>query len=148
MANLLFEHTECTRCGGSGKMPYSVEGGRCFKCGGVGATLTKRGRAAQDYLTEMNEIDPADVKIGDKIWFKLWFPGDRIIESPIEVDEIDCGNGATRYGGIRKKDGQRYWHIGPARRVVSKELAAEQRKAALAYQERLTKAGTPRKRAA
>lgn len=26
----------CTRCGGSGRMPYSVKGGICFKCNGKG----------------------------------------------------------------------------------------------------------------
>lgn len=149
-AKLLFESTECSRCGGSGRMPYSVAGGVCFKCGGAGAILTKRGRAAQDYLNEMNDVEPSDVNVGDKLWFKLWFPGDRIIESPIVVDQIefDESNGCYKFTGIRTKDGLRYWHIGPARRVVSKELRAEQRKVALEYQATLTQAGTVRKRAA
>ena len=50
---LLFESNGCSRCGGSGKMPYSVYNGVCFKCNGKGEVLTKRGRVAQEFLNDL-----------------------------------------------------------------------------------------------
>jgi hypothetical protein len=65
---LLFENTTCSRCGGAGRLPYSVYGGVCFKCHGRGATLTKRGRAAQEWLNAQREKPLEDFKPGDLIY--------------------------------------------------------------------------------
>lgn len=42
-----FEQTECGRCGGGGRMPFAVAGGRCFGCAGTGKEFTRAGRAAR-----------------------------------------------------------------------------------------------------
>ena len=65
---LLFENVTCTRCGGGGRMPYSVYGGVCFKCHGRGATLTKRGRAAQEWLNSQREKPLEQFVSGDLIY--------------------------------------------------------------------------------
>ena len=65
---LLFENTTCSRCGGAGRLPYSVYGGVCFKCHGRGAVLTKRGRAAQDWFNAQREKPLEDFKPGDLIY--------------------------------------------------------------------------------
>jgi hypothetical protein len=65
---LLFENSTCTRCGGGGRMPYSVYGGVCFKCHGRGATLTKRGRAAQAWLNSQREKPLEQFVSGDIIF--------------------------------------------------------------------------------
>ena len=65
---LLFENTTCSRCGGGGRMPYSVHNGVCFKCHGRGAALTKRGRAAQEWLNSQREKPLEDFKPGDLIY--------------------------------------------------------------------------------
>lgn len=71
---LLFENTTCSRCGGGGRMPFAVYGGVCFKCHGRGAVLTKRGRAAQEWLNAQRE-KPLD----------QFVPGDLIY-----ADGVDC----------------------------------------------------------
>ncbi len=42
----VFEHQDCPRCGGEGRIPtYSnVQGGVCFKCGGLKRILTAHGK--------------------------------------------------------------------------------------------------------
>lgn len=44
---LKFESCDCSRCGGSGRMPFSAYGGVCFKCNGAGQVLTPAGRSAR-----------------------------------------------------------------------------------------------------
>ena len=149
MAKPLFEHHECGRCGGSGRMPFSVANGVCFGCGGSGGQLTKRGAAAQRYLDDLRSVPVANVKVGDKVWIEIFLPGGNV-RSPIEIDRIETGeSGSIEISGIRKKDGSRAWHFGTTvRPVFLKEAEAELRAKALDYQATLTKAGTPRKRAA
>lgn len=65
---LLFENTTCSRCGGGGRMPYSVHNGVCFKCHGRGAVLTKRGRAAQEWLNWQREKSLEQFVPGDLIF--------------------------------------------------------------------------------
>lgn len=43
---VVFDSTPCTRCGGTGQMPYAVYGGVCLKCRGAKRRLTAKGRAA------------------------------------------------------------------------------------------------------
>src|SRR5271166_1934182 len=67
----VFEHKNCWKCGGKGRIPhYSyILGGVCFACGGAGYKLTKHGqldharyRAAVDAIA-LRKV--ADVKVGD-----------------------------------------------------------------------------------
>jgi hypothetical protein len=50
-----FPLTHCNRCGGSGEFgPRSVDGGRCFGCGGTG-NIIAGGRKANEQWLEYNE---------------------------------------------------------------------------------------------
>lgn len=44
---IYFETQTCSRCGGTGRMPYSAYGGVCFKCNGQTKTFTRAGLAAR-----------------------------------------------------------------------------------------------------
>lgn len=71
MARLVFEMQDCSRCGGSGKMPFAVYGGQCFKCHGSGQVMTPKGRRAYKKYLEVREVlcsvAASSLKAGDKI---------------------------------------------------------------------------------
>lgn len=156
---LLFENAPCSRCGGSGRFSWcQAYGYTCFKCHGDGVTLTKRGRAAQDYLTGLRSRTAGIIEVGDVIQVedfhlagsRTYFASVTAIEPATcyKDDETNAmhvsitarneklGNGATRVvdRGTRIRVG------------FSKAEKTRQREEALEYQAALTKAGKPRKR--
>lgn len=63
-----FETETCSRCHGSGNYSFNIEyGDRCFKCGGRGNTLTKRGEMAYRFYRSLCEVPMSQLKIGDRI---------------------------------------------------------------------------------
>lgn len=158
MKTSLFESVRCTRCGGSGRMPFSVRGGICFKCDGPGFVLTKRGRAAQAYLDALRTIPAEDFKPGDLILSSGFSAGSMTVASKwLKVTEVRTVDARKTYpnepegslmteivteggGSFGAMQGTAKWRKG-----FSAEEKAAQRAAALAYQDTLTKAGTPRK---
>lgn len=154
---LLFENVTCTRCGGSGRMPFSVWGGLCFKCGGKGATLTKRGWAAQHWYNEQRSKPVTEFQIGDLILFEGFSAGSYSQPSKWgRVTAIRHGVGSdfcypdnsdpcveiiTTYGTLVA------FTSNPARYRfgLTAEEKAELKRRALEYQATLTKGGTVRK---
>jgi len=142
-----FETESCSRCGGSGQHSFNGEHSRCYKCDGKnnGMALTKRGRAAKEFYLAMRNIAVADVKIGDAI--------KTLNFKKLSVTEISRGTHpwmpkSDRMGFLfTNKDGKSDW-IGD-NETISLIPSAEQNAVfiaqALAYQETLTKSGTPRK---
>ena len=147
MANLLFENTACARCGGSGNYSFNmVNGTRCFGCGGSGHKLTKRGKAAQQFLNALRCKPASEVKIGDLVHFDMHF-----FACFSRVTEISAdSNGGIKLNAIRKKTGETLgMTIGQSTLVrmgFTEEEKISQREQALAYQATLTQAGTPGKR--
>jgi len=155
---LLFENTTCPRCGGGGRMPYSVYGGACFKCHGRGAALTKRGRAAQEWFSAQREKPLEDFKPGDLVYSDAVPCIGRRAEWH-RVTSVKLLNGAEagypnrpdlkcvrvecdKYtmGGFVGSSKARFGMTGPQK----DDLRAR----ALAYQSTLTKSGTVAKRPA
>lgn len=72
-----WEYETCTRCRGTGHYSsHILYGTRCFKCGGAKTTLTRKGRAAQNYYHESLKKDPSKVKVGDYLFADMkngWF---------------------------------------------------------------------------
>jgi hypothetical protein len=162
---LLFENTTCTRCGGGGRMPFSVYGGVCFKCYGRGATLTKRGRAAQNWLQDQRVKPLEDFQAGDWILAEGFSAGSYSMPSRwAQVESVEHLTGAEA-GHVSSpdlkcvhvhavfKDGKKYTQGGflgesKARFAMTPEQQADLRQHALAYQATLTKSGTVAKRPA
>jgi hypothetical protein len=140
---LLFENVPCSRCGGSGNYSYcQMHGTTCFKCGGAGATLTKRGKLAQNWLTEKRKVPVSALKIGDEFWFDSIFGAGWVkvteawtAESNM-VTAIDSKGETVRYGNGSEK----------VRKRMTNEAAKALKAAALEFQGTLTKAGTVRKK--
>lgn len=158
--SLVFDSVTCTRCGGSGKFSYcSVMNGpfgryTCFKCFGEGQTLTKKGDAAQAYYNTLLTVKISDVQVGQK-WLARGIPGFMadawITITSITPDELNAGR--ILISGIdEKRNNESHGYNGTPDDVLRIRQTAEEVKAkraqALAYQETLTKTGTPRKRAA
>lgn len=145
MAKLLFEHRTCGRCGGSGQWGY---GRHCYGCGGHGATLTKRGAAAQRYLDAMRHRTFADLEVGHEYLDSGPF-GDRADWLRIEAIEHDATRGTiiltSRATGDPTAVEHRYtgFPTTTVRVRCSKVEARAQREQALAYQATLTAKGTP-----
>lgn len=159
---LLLESTSCPRCGGSGRYgPMCVNAGICFKCGGRGAVLTKRGAIAQAWLNAQREVPVEEFRVGDR-YFSQGFGAGSFVEPNrwieiTSIEEIDSSavvNGVSvgKVFRISGKDVKRGSTFGldtfrgqTLRRAMSNEARAELHARALAYQATLTKTGKPRK---
>lgn len=68
---ITYDTTTCSRCGGSGRMPYSVYGGVCFKCNGKGQYLTPQGRKVRAWFDAWAErhltVAASTLEPGDRI---------------------------------------------------------------------------------
>ena len=65
-----YETTTCCRCHGVGYFAHfsHVEAGRCFRCGGSGVTLTKKGSAAKTICMEALTVRADALEPGMVIW--------------------------------------------------------------------------------
>lgn len=160
----VFETESCTRCGGCGRYSYcEMYGDRCFKCGGSGRQLTKRGKAASDFLRKLRTVKARDVQIGDYIrvdgtpgfskttWAKVETIYTRLRSGTSTVDGVTTVHNHLHLDGTTAKGESYSYGTFPdcdVRLVPTKAQAAEQIAQALAYQATLTKAGTVAKRRA
>lgn len=149
MSKLLFEHTECSRCGGTGEHSYCYEHGtRCFKCSGSGWELTKRGQAAQNYFNELITKPVSEIKPGDKF---MTVVGNGAIIKNIWATAVDVRRDDERnqtfisftYGNSGK-DGCTFY--GDADTQVKSNDYQELKHQALEYQKTLNLSGTICKR--
>jgi hypothetical protein len=46
-----YEYETCSRCGGTGRMPFEAYGGQCLKCHGQGRHLTSAAKRVRDIVT-------------------------------------------------------------------------------------------------
>ncbi len=159
------ETDTCGRCGGTGRMPFSVYGGLCFKCHGKGKLLTKRGQAANDFLVALRSKPASELKVGDVVRAEhfritsLVYSFDKItvLEPHTEANANGWSvgpNGEKIIAPGLKLETYNERH-GTSSRVVSPTdmirvaQTAEQKlatlTAALDYQDTLTKQGKPRK---
>jgi hypothetical protein len=147
MKNLLFENVPCPRCGGSGNYSFcQMHGSTCFKCGGSGAVLTKRGRAAQNYLNDLRSVRADQLKPGDEI-FDDGVPGFTRggFGEVIFAGFVDSLNGRV----FRVKATNVNWDTVPDHKFRlrrTKAAARELIEKALAYQGTLSKSGKEKKR--
>lgn len=157
-----FERESCSRCGGSGHYSYcEMHGTTCFKCGGSGKQYTKRGHAALTWMrdqqtTRLDAVAPGDyVDTGG---------GQRFVVDRIYQDRTSCARSLQPDGSWKEHDP--FIHLCPREgskavglqgdpatkvRLIGKGATwKEDRRAwllkAFAYQDTLTKAGTPAKR--
>jgi hypothetical protein len=122
-------------------------GTTCFKCGGAGATLTKRGKVAQVWLAEKRKVSVSDLKVGDEFWFDSIFgPG---WVKVTETAEVDPGQWALE--AVDKK-GEKIRYVAAfgekVRKRMTNDAAKALKTAALEFQGTLTKTGTIRKKSA
>ena len=152
MGKPLFEHKTCGRCGGSGQYSYNLmHGSRCYGCNGGGYQLTKRGAAAQKFLNQLREVPATEIKLGDVVLFDGCGVS-RSVFFTVDSIEPDTLNGHGRFN-ISGHVGAERFGIGCVEGTrIRKGFTADQKAAhkaeALAYQETLTAAGIPRKKAA
>lgn len=88
------EKQPCSRCGGSGRMPYAVYGGKCFKCHGAGKTYTRNGKAVANKFAALRHERPyavpaCELQAGDIIWVGSITLGGDPFETTARVDSVD-----------------------------------------------------------
>jgi len=150
-----FEMKVCSRCGGSGQYSFNqIDGSRCYGCGGEKRQYTKRGKAAKLFYVASLQMDPADVKVGQRI---ETLGGDKYTVAEIVGIEQSGSRGMPdgtwepmMYHVFISAQGTRFTAaVGyPVKLVPDAETKATLATAALAYQDTLTATGTPRKRGA
>ncbi len=153
------EIESCGRCGGCGRYSYcQMYGDTCFGCGGSGLRFTKRGAAANAFLTQIRSKPIAELSVGMEIWDDPYFSkagwakiesiepdeqrsfsmvGDQRVLVPgtyIKMETEKCG-----HAGLRLEDKKLY-------RVRQSAADAEiTRLRAMAFQDTLSKKGEPKK---
>lgn len=160
-----FEHRTCTRCGGCGQYSYNqMHGSVCYGCGGSGVQLTKRGAVAQAFYVESCKVRVDSIQVGDLVEYVGVTNGGGTFRKFVKVEEIEHSiqRGASLKDGVMVPYAlptitfwstigrERYGSGGWPDSLIRKGWDAESKKAkiaaALAYQESLTKSGTPMKR--
>lgn len=152
----VFEHTACGRCGGSGYFgPACVSRGLCFGCSGRGWVHTKRGAAANAFLSDLLHVPASELQVGDR-YFVAGFSAGSFSEPSrwIKITAITRNEqGKLDFDGIDVKRGSPYAYQGltddfKVRKAWGAEEKAPKIAAAHAYAATLTKAGKVRKAAA
>lgn len=143
-----FETELCSRCGGTGKHSFNGEHSRCYKCDGKngGKAYTKRGAAAKAYYLAKFQVPAETIQIGDTVSHGM---------GRFKVVEIKTFESNVKINGVAKTIANvaligaatsYQTTVGSLVRRYPTEAENEVAIAdALAYQETLTKAGTPRK---
>lgn len=143
-----FETETCSRCHGSGRHSF-CERFRdiCFKCGGNGLSLTKRGKAARDYLEQISTVPVESLKIGDRIRVRSITIGGAPFEYVGTVTKIEPTTDIFRFRieTVHPKFGTMGTVGAKTFRIYGEENEARIQQA-LAFQETLTKAGTVKKK--
>lgn len=144
-----FESTTCKRCGGTGKHSFNaIHKDTCYGCSGTGRQLTKRGKAARDYLDEMRRKPASEIQVGDLVRFQTMTHAFFSRVEEIGEDKLNPGRIAIK--ATRASTGEAVRAIvfptSPMTLGFSQEEKAAQVAQAIAYQATLTKSGTPRKR--
>jgi len=147
----VFESETCSRCSGCGRHSYcQMYGDTCFKCGGRGVVLTKRGLAAQVFFDDLCSVPASEIVVGDLVWFDgrpFGKAGFFRVES-IEPDRLNSRPGQPR---LMIHLPAASWGVAATDKMRKGFPADEKRRRidqALAYQATLTKTGKPRKRIA
>ena len=87
------ETQPCSRCGGSGQYSYcTMHGTTCFKCGGAKNVMTKRGKAANDYLVSLRSRRAAELKVGDLVKIDVGFVARQMAWAKVEAVGPDQHN--------------------------------------------------------
>lgn len=140
----IFEHVTCSRCAGSGEYSYNqIDGSRCYGCCGNGWVLTKRGKAARNWLVANRSTEARHLVVGQRVYFDM---GMTMFWAAISAIAVQA-DGQIMLSCIRKS-GTNSTVVPPETAIavaVSTERLAELQRDALAYQATLTKAGVPRK---
>lgn len=119
VASISYESQDCSRCGGSGSMPYSVYGGACFKCNRKGVTMTRAGRTAhakvQEWAAANLTVAASSLKVGDRI---ITTSGTATVTA-VEV-KLGKGNGQSRTGTEGTDTFSESWSLGVTTISVSR----------------------------
>lgn len=158
-----FEVKTCSRCYGSGKFSWNPrDGSVCFGCGGSGQVFTKRGAAAMAFYRESVTVPASEIQVGDLIAETGMTLGGGMYSRKARVLELiaEHENGYSVVNGEKvpnvyigyrteakgEKMTSSVFKNTPVRKYFPKDENDQKIAEALAYQETLTQAGTPRKR--
>jgi hypothetical protein len=144
------ERETCSRCGGTGQHSYCPQyGTTCFKCSGRKEVLTKRGYAANLYLTALRSRRADALQVGDQIHYESMTMGGEVVLAWYTIKTIaiqEDGRIALELTS-RRAGPLSVFGMAPdkmVRVVMTPEQKAETLAQAIAFQATLTKQGKPR----
>lgn len=150
MTILTLETETCSRCHGCGEYSYcEMYGKTCFKCHGKGRTLTKRAQIAAKWMSEQNLIAASDVTVGMRVKALGMTITVRTIEPGCQSKSMVDGVWIDNERHISFRGLEHGFQVQPDFKVQlirSRETQIEMFRAAIEYQNNLTKAGKPAKR--
>ncbi len=120
-------------------------GKTCFKCAGKGQTLTKRGQVAAKWMNEQNLIPASEVTVGMRVKALGVTITVRTIEQGCESKSLRDGVWVENPRGLCISGQSHSFDVPTDYKVQvirSREDQIELLRAAIAYQNTLTKAGT------
>ncbi|MBD8671634.1 hypothetical protein [Pseudomonas lurida] len=142
-----FETKQCARCKGTGRVTINDTASfKCHPCSGSGQQLTRRGKAARDYMRDRLIRPAAEIKLGDMVWFPV---GSVKASAPVlQIETTDAGR--IRLHGVRRKTSEPItYSLAPAGKVEMAYTCTELeviRDEVEQYQASLAKAGAVTKR--
>jgi hypothetical protein len=145
-----FESQPCGRCGGSGRHSYcTAYGDTCFKCGGKGKLLTKRGAAASNYLNSLRSVDADQISVGDVVLTYIGWTS--VMEVSVNGEDVDYTTILINRDGTKRTNNAWATTLNkcPRNKKIrlrfTGERAVETMRLALEFQASLTKSGKPKK---
>lgn len=150
MTQLALETETCSRCHGVGEYSYcEMYGKTCFKCHGKGRTLTKRAQIAAKWMSEQNLIPASEVTVGMRVKALGMTITVRTIEPGCQSKSMVNGVWVDNEQHLCFRGQDHGFQVMPTTMVQlirSREVQIEMFRAAIEYQNSLTKAGKPAKR--
>ena len=99
MTKITFQTEKCSRCGGTGRMPFAAYGGVCFKCNGHANVYTRAGLAARTAFLKARaegcpKVRAASLKAGQR------FSTDDGTTWRTVVEDVDPSHTAGSVNGV------------------------------------------------
>lgn len=104
-----FATETCARCNGTGMFgPRSVNGGRCFKCGGGKVQSSRAGTAARkafSAVVDANVKPVAELEVGQKVkWAGAWYG---VLTAPEATESGLVGRENVRLEIFNRREGRK-----------------------------------------
>lgn len=111
----IFEHRECSRCGGSGHYSFNqIDGTRCYGCGGTGRQWTKADAPLvaeyHELAKPLRETTAGRLEVGEDVLLgERYFAEGRRMRRWVTIESIEVDESQWSSASGSREDGT--WHV-------------------------------------